>query len=226
MKRKFDWTQIAAWALCIVGIALLAWSGTQMYKASLIKSTTDTILNKTSSSIPASVQISEEVDTTKPTVDVLANYQVAPNTPRALYIGKLGIRARIVAVGIGADGSMQTPNNIYDSGWYTASAKPGTMGAMVIDGHASGSTRMGLFAYIDTLKNGDEIRVEQGDGTTYRYKVIHNETTPMNDVDMSKVLQPYGLASEGLTLITCTGKWLPAQRTYDHRVIVYAERVI
>jgi len=204
---------------------VLAWSGAEMYKASLVKTTNGTSLI-TSSNIPASVQVSEDVDTTKPTVDVLANYRTAPDVPRALYIDKLGIRARVISVGTASDNSMQTPKNIYDSGWYTGSAKPGTIGAVVIDGHASGSTRMGLFAYIDTLKSGDEIRIEQGDGTVFRYKVVHNQTTPMNDVDMSKVLQPYGGASQGLTLITCTGKWLPAQRTYDHRVIVYAERVL
>ena len=225
MKRRLNWSQLAAWGLCAIGVAVLAWSGAEMYKASLIKTTNGTSLI-TSSNIPASVQVSEDVDTTKPTVDVLANYHTASDVPRALYIDKLGIRARIVVVGTASDKSMQTPKNIYDSGWYTNSAKLGTIGAVVIDGHASGSTRMGLFAYIDTLKNGDEIRVEQGDSTVFRYKVVHNETTPMNDVDMSKVLQPYGGASQGLTLITCTGKWLPAQRTYDHRVIVYAERVL
>ena len=225
MKRRVNWSQLAAWGLCAIGVAVLAWSGAEMYKASLVKTTNGTSLI-TSSNIPASVQVSEDVDTTKPTVDVLANYRTASDVPRALYIDKLGIRARIVGVGTASDNSMQTPKNIYDSGWYTNSAKLGTIGAVVIDGHASGSTRMGLFAYIDTLKSGDEIRIEQGDGTVFRYKVVHNQTTPMNDVDMSKVLQPYGGASQGLTLITCTGKWLPAQRTYDHRVIVYAERVL
>ncbi|MEO5949771.1 MAG: class F sortase [Candidatus Saccharimonas sp.] len=226
MKRKLSWSQLVAWALCVAGIGILAWSGAEIYKASLIKSTNGTSLTATSSSIPASVQVSEDVDTTKPTVDVLANYRTAPDVPRALYIDKLGIRARVVSVGIGSGNSMQTPKNIYDSGWYTGSAKLGTIGAVVIDGHASGSTRMGLFAYIDTLKFGDEIKVEQGDGTIFLYHVVHNQTSPMNDVDMSKAMQPYEGRSEGLTLITCTGKWLPAQHTYDHRVIVYAERVL
>lgn len=217
---------ILASLLCLAGIALLAVSAWQMYAALHPNSPSTIISSKTSSTIPASVQVSEDVDTTKPTPDVLANYHTAVNVPRALYIDTLGIRARIVGVGMGADSSMQTPKNIYDSGWYTASALPGTIGAVVIDGHASGSTRMGLFAYIDTLRRGDEIRVETGDGTTYRYRVAHNETKPMGEVDMSKVLQPYGGASEGLTLITCTGKWLPKQQTYDHRVVVYAERVM
>jgi LPXTG-site transpeptidase (sortase) family protein len=211
--------------MCIIGSGLIVICGWQLY-VELHPGVSQSPSRKTSSEIPASVQISEDVDTTKPTDDVLANYHTASDVPRALYIDTLGIRARVVSVGTTDDNSMQTPKNIYDSGWYTSSAKPGKTGEVVIDGHASGSTRKGLFAYIDTLKNGDQIRVETGDGTTYRYQVVHNETTPMNEVDMSSVLRPYGDASEGLTLITCTGTWLPAQHTYDHRVIVYAQRVI
>ena len=225
--KKYSRLRIAlAVTLCLLGLVLMAVSVWQFYKGTPQHGTNVVKNAPTSSQIPATVQVSEDVDTTKPTPDVLANYRTAPDVPRALYIDKLGIRARIVSVGTGSNNSMQTPKNIYDSGWYAPSARPGTIGAVVIDGHASGSTRMGLFAYIDTLKNGDEIRVEVGDGTTYRYRVVHNETKPMGEVDMSKVLQPYGGASEGVTLITCTGKWLPAQQTYDHRVIVYAERVM
>ena len=120
---------------------------------------------------------------------------------------------------------MQAPVNIFDSGWYGASAKPGTPGATVIDAHASGATREGLFAYLDTLTIGDELSLERGDGQTFTYRVTHTETIPLNEVDMTKLLTPYGTATEGVNLITCTGSWLPDQKTYDHRVMVYTERV-
>lgn len=225
MKKRSGSRRSLALVLCLVGMVVLGLSGWQIYATLQSKRASNADDTKSSSTIPASVQVDETVDTTKPTPDVLANYHTAADVPRALYVDALGLRARIVGVGLGADSSMQTPKNIYDSGWYTASARPGTIGAVVIDGHASGATRMGLFAYIDTLKNGDDITVETGDGSIYHYRVVHNETRPMADVDMTQVLQPYGGMAEGLNLITCTGKWLPAQRTYDHRVVVYAERV-
>jgi LPXTG-site transpeptidase (sortase) family protein len=120
---------------------------------------------------------------------------------------------------------MQAPVNIYDSGWYGGSAKPGTPGATVIDAHASGATRQGLFAYLDTLKVGEQLSIERGDGQTFNYEVTHTEIVPLTEVDMSKLLAPYGDATEGVNLITCTGTWIPDQKTYDHRVLVYTKRV-
>ena len=154
--------------------------------------------------------------------NALANYKVAPNLPRALYINKLNISARILPMGVNNDGSMQAPFGIYDAGWYSGSARPGETGAMVVNGHSSGPTRQALFGRLDTLKDGDEIVIEKGDMTRLRYKVVHSETIPLQDVDMNKVSLPYGTAKNGLNIYTCTGKWLADKQTFDHRVIVYA----
>ena len=51
------------------------------------------------------------------------------------------------------------------------------------------------------------------------------EKVALENVDMKKVLAPYGDAEESLTLMTCTGKWLKDEATYDHRAIVYAVAV-
>lgn len=174
---------------------------------------------------PEDRQAAEGRDESDLPTDFLASYAVAPDLPRALYISKLNIAARVLPMGVNPDNSMQAPINIFDSGWYTGSAKPGTAGAAVIDAHASGPTREGLFAYLNTLVAGDTLEVERGDGTRLSYRVVHIETVPLDDVDMSKVLLPYGSATEGLNLITCDGEWLQGSATYDHRTIVYTERV-
>ena len=155
----------------------------------------------------------------------LANYKVAANLPRALYVDKLGIAARVLPMGVNPDGAMQAPINIFDSGWYSGSAKPGTPGAVVIDAHASGPTRQGLFAYLNTLVVGDVVTIERGDGTKLSYKVVQTETVALDAVDMAKVLLPHGTATEGLNLITCDGQWLQSSGTYDKRTIVYTERM-
>ena len=180
---------------------------------------------KASTSSSDAPQFSDGIDTKKPTVDILKNYKVADDAPRALYITKIGVRARVLSMGIASDGSIATPKNIYDSGWYDGSSKPGLPGAMIIDGHASGSTRVGLFAYLDKLAEGDKITVEKGDGTKLDYKVVHKDIVPKDEVNMSAFLQPYSGVSEGLNMITCTGKWIESQQTLDHRVLIFAERV-
>lgn len=155
----------------------------------------------------------------------LSEYVVAANMPRYLLIDKLHIKARIRNMGLNKDGSVQAPINIYDAGWYNDSAKPGGVGASFIDGHASGALREGLFAYLETLAAGDIIGVEMGDGTVFRYKVQAREIVPLKDVDMKKVLLPYGNATRGLNLMTCTGTWVQSGSTYDHRIIVYSELI-
>lgn len=167
----------------------------------------------------------EGQDETEVSEDVLAKYAVAPNLPRALYIDKLDIAARVLPMSVNTAGSIQAPLNINDSGWYTGSVKPGETGAVFIDGHASGPTRQGLFAYLDTLQKGDTLQVEKGDGKKLTYKVVHVDVVPLADIDMKKVLLPYPNVSKGLNLMTCTGKWLPKEYTYDHRVVVYTEQV-
>lgn len=167
----------------------------------------------------------EGSETTQVPVDLLANYSVADDAPRALYIDTLDVAARIQPMGLNADKSIQAPKNIHDSGWYTGSAKPGERGALFIDGHASGATRLGLFGSLDTLKNGDIVRVEKGDGSELRYKVVHVEVVALDAIDMNAMLKPYAGVERGLNLMSCTGVWLKDEATLDHRVVVYTQQV-
>lgn len=171
---------------------------------------------------PESRQAAEGRDETDVTENTLANYTVAADAPRLLAIDTLNVQARVLPMEVNPDNSMQAPLNIYDSGWYTGSAKPGQAGAMVIDGHASGPTREGLFAYLDTLKTGDTIAVERGDGKTFTYTVRHTETVALEDVDMQKLLRTYDGAEQGLNLITCAGAWMQDEKTFNQRTMVYA----
>jgi LPXTG-site transpeptidase (sortase) family protein len=157
--------------------------------------------------------------------NTLTSYRVAPNLPRGLYIDKLNIAARVLPMGVNADGSMQAPLGIYDAGWYSGSVRPGETGAMVLNGHSSGPTRQGLFGRLDTLQVGDEVVLEKGDMVRLKYKVMLIETVPLGEVDMHKVSLPYGTAASGLNIYTCTGKWLPEKNTFDHRTIVYTAQV-
>ena len=155
----------------------------------------------------------------------VGSYTVAPDAPRVLTISKLKVNARILPMTLNANSSIQAPLNVYDAGWYTGSSRPGSIGATFIDGHASGPTREGLFAYLDTLVKGDELTVEMGNGDTLKYRVVHVEEVPLEGIDMRKVLLPHGTTQRGLNLMTCTGKWLEDKKTYDQRVVVYTEQI-
>jgi LPXTG-site transpeptidase (sortase) family protein len=169
--------------------------------------------------------LGEGEDETAISAQAISSYSVAADLPKRLTIDTLKVNARILPMSVTASGAMQAPVNIYDSGWYSASAKPGNPGAAVIDAHASGATRQGLFGSLDKLAAGDQLSIERGDGQKFTYKVTHTEVVGLNDVDMAKLLKPYGTATEGVNLITCTGNWLEEQKTFDKRVIVYTQRI-
>ncbi|MBR0460603.1 class F sortase [Candidatus Saccharibacteria bacterium] len=161
----------------------------------------------------------DNVDETEVTEDDLSKYTVAPDRPRFLIIDKLGIKARVIEVGINNEGELATPRSIFDVGWYGLSAKPGQAGTMLMDGHNGGPTKVGVFKYTPSLKEGDIITVERGDGAIFKYSVTDNVTIPLADADayMETAQQSPVEGAQSLTLITCTGEWSQPQQTYLSR---------
>lgn len=153
-------------------------------------------------------------------------YQVAATLPRKISIPKLGAEARILKLGVTASGAMAAPANIFDTGWYDQSAKPGEAGAMLIDGHVHGPSKPGVFHQLKTLKSGDEITVERGDGQTFTYKVVKTKSYPADSIEMmGAALTPITAGKPGLNLITCTGELDKATNHYKDRLVVFAEQL-
>jgi sortase (surface protein transpeptidase) len=163
--------------------------------------------------------------TTKPAAGTLSQYVVAPNLPRYLKIPKLGVDARILQVGVTETGALGTPDNIYDTAWYTSSAKPGQPGATLIDGHVSSWTAHGVFYGIKTLVAGNMIQIVRGDGAVFNYKVVKTQIYGANNVDMQAAMTPIVPGTPGLNLITCTGNVEPGTSLFNERVIVFAQQV-
>jgi sortase (surface protein transpeptidase) len=217
--KRFSLVLITSVFVLLTGyVSIDAWMTNNNVKAEM----TETASESTTTEV---TKETEGKDEAAPSVETLSTYTVASSLPRALYIDKLDIAARILPMGVNKDNSIQSPKNIFDTGWYTGSVKPGDIGAMFIDGHASGPTREGIFAYLDKLAEGDEIQIEKGDGTRLTYRVVHTEIAELETLDMKKMLLPYGNTLRGLNLMTCTGKWLADQETYDQRVMVWAQQV-
>ena len=150
---------------------------------------------------------------------------VAPDRPRYLTIEKLGInKARILPMGVNDKGELDTPNNIFDVGWYEASGKPGLGGTMIIDGHNGGPHVLGVFKSLPSLAEGDIITVERGDGVVYNYKVVESTTVALSESDeyMATAARSPERGKESVTLISCTGEWSQQQGTYLSRQFVRA----
>jgi sortase (surface protein transpeptidase) len=171
------------------------------------------------------VQPEEELVEEKPTENEIREYIVAPDMPRYISIAKLGIvNARILPMGVNAKGELDTPLNIFDTGWYEASGKPGQGGTMLIDGHNGGPHVHGVFKDLPDLQEGDIIRVERGDGVIYEYSVVENVTVPLDEADAYMIIAAKSpeLGKESVSIISCTGEWSQQQNTYLSRQFVRA----
>ena len=122
-------------------------------------------------------------------------------------------------MGVNTAGELDTPNNIFDVGWYEGSSKPGEGGTMIIDGHNGGPHVYGVFKNLPDLMEGDIIQVERGDGEIFKYRVAENKAVPLTESNdyMSTAAKSPESGKESVTLISCTGEWSQAQGTYLSR---------
>jgi LPXTG-site transpeptidase (sortase) family protein len=154
-----------------------------------------------------------------------SNYVVAPNLPKYIKIPRLSVSARVKSMGITNKNEMQTPNNIYDTGWYDKSAHPGdpgSIGAMLIDGHVHGPTLPGVFANIKKLQVSDSIQIVRGDNQVFTYKVVKVQNYDANTMNMGVLLASIQPGKPGLNLITCGGPFNRNSGEYTQRTVVFA----
>lgn len=141
--------------------------------------------------------------------------------PLRLRVPALGIDAAVQQVGVGKTGNMAVPSNFTDVGWYRYGPEPGQAGSAVIDGHVdNGLSLPGVFKKLNTIAKGDDIYIATA-STTLHFAVSDIELYPYTEVPTGSIFAATG--PPRLVLITCDGAWVAGQRTYDHRLVVYAD---
>lgn len=156
----------------------------------------------------------------------VASYKVAPELPRKITIPKLNVSARVKPLGVNKNNQLLAPANIYDAGWYNASAKPGVdAGAVLVDGHVHGPTKPGVFYSLKKLIPGDMIEIERGDGRVVKYRVEKTQKVSADQVDMGSLMTSVKPGIQGLNLITCGGKVDAKTGHYEDRDMVFAVQV-
>lgn len=206
---------ILAGLLFAVG-GFIAWQGLRANEQPAVQSPPINASAEDDGSSPATTPVTENSKDT---------YVVAPELPRLLTIDKLGVKARVMPLGVTGTNKLKAPNNIYDVGWYNASSQPGQPGAMLMDGHVSSWESDGVFKNIKKLIPGDELTVERGDGQVFRYRVVKSQAYDEAQTDMRAALQPVTEGKNGLNLITCYGRIKPGTSEFEQRLIVFAEQI-
>ena len=150
----------------------------------------------------------------------------APSTsfPSRFMIPKIDVDAHVQHVGIKADGSMANPNNFTDVGWYKYGVIPGQVGSAAIAGHVDNGLRLpGVFKRLNELEIGDDVYVEQKDGSRIHFKVVDIKSFPYESAPKELIFGQFDRAR--LNLITCEGEWIKDKKTYADRLVVFTRLV-
>lgn len=152
---------------------------------------------------------------------------VAPVEPKAakpvkIEIPTIGVAAPVIPLGLKRDGTLDVPRDYDDTGWSVGGPEPGEKGGAVIAGHVDSKAGPAVFYKLDELDRGDEIRVERADGSTATFAVTGTERHPKAAFPTEKVYTRSERAL--LRLVTCSGNFDEASRSYVDNTIVYAER--
>lgn len=214
-KRSMTRPLAGVIAIMVVSVGILG-------SALLVRSKGSVVAQKDSQqSVLGSVATGASVSEAEQPKD-LNDHKVAPESPRFLFIDKIGVHAKIGTVGLETANTLAAPANIFDVGWYTGSKKPGEPGAIVINGHISGSTKRGAFYSIGTLKPGDDIAIERGDGKRFTYTVKEIAVYDNDKADMNKILASVEPGKPALNLISSGGRFNVRTNQFEQRVAVYA----
>ncbi len=150
--------------------------------------------------------------------------QVVSSKIYTLSIPKIKVLAPVISVGIGADGRMGVPNNYTQVGLLSTGVKPGEKGSAVLAAHVDNGGRIpGVFKNLKTLRVGDDIYTTDASGQTLHFKVAEMRVYDKNSTDTGSIFSLND--SSHLNLITCYGLYLPKEKTYSNRLVVFAEKV-
>ncbi len=133
------------------------------------------------------------------------------------------ITAKVNPVRIESDGSLETPKNWNEAGWYENGAMPGQTGNVLINAHYDDSLgRPAAFWQLKNIKIGDKVTLENEFGKVYTYEVTEFFYIDIRDPERLKIFNDIEGKST-VTLITCGGVWLPGESTYNKRLVVKGE---
>jgi hypothetical protein len=148
-----------------------------------------------------------------------ARVQAVP-PPTGLAIPAIGVRTRLIHLGLTSSGALQVPASTSVAGWYTGSPMPGATGSAVIVGHIDSVTGPGVFFRLRELRPGDLIYVRRGDGSLAVFRVTAVETVLKSRFPTDAV---YGAVPDAqLRLVTCGGTFSSASGHYLSNVVVFA----
>jgi sortase (surface protein transpeptidase) len=140
--------------------------------------------------------------------------------PASLIIPAIGVRTRLIKLGVTPTGALQVPASTAVAGWYTFSPRPGAIGSSIIAGHIDSRLGPGIFYRLRLMKPGDRVYVRRTDRSLAVFRVTAKHMYLKAHFPTSDVYGP--TPTPELRLITCGGTFDPAAGRYLSNVIIFA----
>jgi Sortase domain len=143
--------------------------------------------------------------------------------PVRMAIPSIGVRSRVVPLGLNPDGTLEVPTDYAVAGWWSGGTRPGDVGPAVIVGHVDSRSGPAVFYRLRDLRPGNRIVVWRRDGSVVRFVVERLQQLPKSGFPTQEV---YGeVPYVGLRLVTCGGAFDRSTGHYVDNVIVFARVV-
>jgi hypothetical protein len=162
------------------------------------------------------------------TSPIVTGAPVAPAAPLAaaapvgLRIDSINASSTLVPLGLNANRTVAVPPvaTPMQASWYRLGPAPGAPGPAVILGHVNGDGKEGIFARLNEVKPGDQVKVSRADGKTAVFTVTKLQQVAKNAFPTTAV---YGdTPAAELRLVTCGGDFDQSKHSYADSIIAFA----
>ncbi len=156
---------------------------------------------------------------------------VAGDSVARLLIPGVSVNHAVERVGVGADGTMEAPDDgVRSVGWYAEWATPGAGGNAIFSAHETWNLQRAPFYSLRLLETGDALTVRMRSGAEYEYEVISNRRYAADSMPLGQIIWPSSRpdSEEWATFITCGGRFVRLPGGYwDYldRDVIVARRV-
>jgi hypothetical protein len=147
----------------------------------------------------------------------------APSPPVRVSIPAIHVDSALQRLGREPDGTMQPPTKWAVAGWYADGVVPGQVGPAVIAGHVDSTAGPAVFYRLPELVIGDRVTVDAADGSHTTFVVDHIQRFVKAHFPTEQVYGPVPVPE--LRLVTCTGRFDWAARSYVDNLVVSAHLV-
>jgi hypothetical protein len=140
--------------------------------------------------------------------------------PVRIEIPAIGVRARVIRLGLTGAHALQVPRNFADTGWWAGGPRPGEPGPAVVVGHVDSYTGPAVYYRLRELRRGERISIVRANRSVVRFRVLGLRSYPKAHFPTARV---YGHTRRPtLRLITCSGTFDRSTGHYLDNTVVFA----